>query len=124
MLDEVYDAIKVRVAACKRRLRVAEREISWLEELRDTQAAIEPGRRHLSILANPLESLRVILQATPWYVSKRASELGVLLVHYSKPGSAHIANTSLPIVECGTWVVCRYPHDGSFPLSVTTIDTK
>ena len=83
------NAIRTRVIASKRRLRIAEREISHrLEELRDTQAASEPGRRHLSLLANPLESLRVRLQATLRSVTERASELGVLLVNYNKPGSA------------------------------------
>ena len=43
----------------------------------------------LESLANPLESLRVRLQAALWSVAERASDLGVLLVDYSKPGSAH-----------------------------------
>ena len=43
----------------------------------------------LESLANPLGSLRVRLQAAPRSVTERASELGVLLVKYSKPGSAH-----------------------------------
>ena len=42
----------------------------------------------LESLANPLESLQVSLQAAPRSVAERASELGVLLVNYSKPGSA------------------------------------
>ena len=83
------DAIRTRVIASKRRLCIAERERAHrIEELRDTQAASEPGRRHLSLLANPLESLRVRLQAALRSVAERASELGVLLVNYSKPGSA------------------------------------
>ena len=36
-----------------------------------------------------LRSLRVRLQATLRSVAERASELGVLLVHHSKPGSTH-----------------------------------
>ena len=40
-------------------------------------------------MANPLESLRERLQAASRSVAERASELGVLLVDYSKPGSAH-----------------------------------
>ena len=43
----------------------------------------------LESLANPLESLRVRLQAAPRSIAERSSELGVLLVHYSKPRSAH-----------------------------------
>ena len=43
----------------------------------------------LESLANPLESLRVRLQAASQSVAERASELGVLLVKHSKPGSAH-----------------------------------
>ena len=39
-------------------------------------------------MVNPLESLWVRLQAAPRPVAERASELGVLLVHYSKLGSA------------------------------------
>ena len=45
-------------------------------------------------------SLRVRLQAVPWSITERASELGVLLVHYSKPESAQ----SKP-----TWVVTIAP---------------
>ena len=43
----------------------------------------------LESLANPLESLRVRLQAALWSVAERASDLGVLLVDDSKPRSAH-----------------------------------
>ena len=43
----------------------------------------------LESLANPLESLRVRLQAASRSVAERASELGVLLVDYSKLGFAH-----------------------------------
>ena len=91
------------------------RDISWLEELQDEEitrreqrscathrerdlvarrAASRKKRRHrtwskmLESLANPLESLWVRLQATSRSVAERASELGVLLVNYSKPGSA------------------------------------
>ena len=82
--------IRNRVITSKRKLCVADRERSRrLEELRDTQAATEPGRRHLSLLANPLESLRVRIQDTLWSVAERDSELGVLLVNYSKPRSSH-----------------------------------
>ena len=55
-------------------------------------------RRHrtwskmLESLANPLESLRVRLQAAVRSVAERASELGVLLVDYSKPGSTQMTN--------------------------------
>ena len=42
----------------------------------------------LESLANPLESLQVRLQAALGSVAERASELGVLLVDYSKPVSA------------------------------------
>ena len=45
------DEIRTRVVASKRKLHVADRERSRrLEELRDTQAATEPGPRHLSPL--------------------------------------------------------------------------
>ena len=43
----------------------------------------------LESLANPLESLRVRLQATSQSVTERANELGVLLVKHIKPGSVH-----------------------------------
>ena len=42
----------------------------------------------LESLANPLESLRVRLQAALRSVAERASDLGVLLVDYSKPESS------------------------------------
>ena len=42
----------------------------------------------LESLSNPLGSLQVRLQADLRSISERASELGLLLVHYSKPGSA------------------------------------
>ena len=48
----------------------------------------------LESLAKPLESLRVRLQAAVRSVTERASELGVLLVDYSKPRSAHAINTN------------------------------
>ena len=62
---------------------------------RRTQDAIQNLVETLESLANPLESLRVRLQAAPRFVAERASELGVLLVHYSKPGSAQMTNTVL-----------------------------
>ena len=55
---------------------------------RHTQDAIQNLVETLESLDNPLGSLRVRLQAAPQSVAERASELGVLLVHYSKPGSA------------------------------------
>ena len=55
---------------------------------RGTQDAIQNLVETLESLANPLGSLRVRLQAAPRSVAERASELGVLLVHYSKPRSA------------------------------------
>ena len=51
----------------------------------------------LESLANPLESLRVRLQATLWSVTERASEIGVLLVKHSKPGSAHYSQQMVPL---------------------------
>ena len=68
--------IRARVIASKRKLHIAERDISRAKKSRES-------------LANPLGSLQVRLQAVPRSVAERASELGVLLVHYSKPGSAH-----------------------------------
>ena len=52
----------------------------------------------LESLANPLESLRVRLQAASRSVAERASELGVLLVKYSKPGSAHDSQQMVPFL--------------------------
>ena len=51
----------------------------------------------LESLANPLESLRVRLQATSRSVAERASELGVLLVKHSKPGFAHDSQQIVPL---------------------------
>ena len=50
----------------------------------------------LESLANPLESPRVRLQVALQSVAERAGELGVLLVQYSKPRSAHVSQQ-----ECG-----------------------
>ena len=47
----------------------------------------------LESLANPLESLRVRLQAASRSVAERASELWVLLVKYRKPGLRMIAHS-------------------------------
>ena len=55
----------------------------------------------LESLANPLESLRVRLQAASRSVAERASELGVLLVDYSKHGSAHDNQQGNPGRKCG-----------------------
>ena len=63
-------------------------------EISQARRATRPPGYHrtwsktLESLANPLESLRVRLQAALRSVAERASELGVLLVKYSKPGSA------------------------------------
>ena len=68
--------------------RIAERKERSRELRRDerrTQDAIQNLVETLESLANPLESLRVRLQAASQSVAKRASELGVLLVHYSNP---------------------------------------
>ena len=69
---------------------------SWRErDLAARRAVSHKKRRHktwsktLESLANPLESLRVRLQAASRSVTERASELGVLLVNYSNPRSAH-----------------------------------
>ena len=55
----------------------------------------------LDSLVNPLGSLWVRLQAAPRSVAERASELGVLLVHNSKPGSAQSDQqmVSLPVLN-------------------------
>ena len=85
------DAIRIRVIVGKRKLCIVERK-EWSRELRRaarrTQDAIQNLVETLESLANPLGSLRVRLQAAPRSIAERASELGVLLVHYSKPGSA------------------------------------
>ena len=89
------DAIRVRATASKRKLRISERK-EWSRELRRaarrTQDAIQNLVETLESLTNPLGSLQVRLQVAPRPVAKRASELGVLLVHYSKPGFAHMSN--------------------------------
>ena len=66
--------------------------------------AVSRKKRHhrtwsktLESLANPLESLRVRLQAASRSVAERASELGVLLVDYSKLGSAHHNQQMVPL---------------------------
>ena len=64
---------------------------------RCTQDAIQNLVETLESLANPLESLRVRLRATPWSVAERASELGVLLVHYSKPRSSQSDQQMVPL---------------------------
>ena len=51
----------------------------------------------LESLANPLESLQVRLNAALRSVAERASELGVLLIHYSKLGSAHSDQKMVPL---------------------------
>ena len=98
------------------------RDISRLEELRDEEIARHKQRsratrrerdlaarrarsrkkrchrtwsKTLESLANPLESLRVRLQAASRSVAERASELGVLLIDNSKTGSAHAINIFL-----------------------------
>ena len=90
------DAIRVRVIASKRKLHIAERRETsrrLRRTTRRTQDAIQNLVETLESLVNPLGSLRVRLQAPPRSVAERASELGVLLVHYSKPGSAQTTNT-------------------------------
>ena len=85
------DAIRIRVIASKRKLRIAERKERSRElrrAARRTKDAIKNLVETLESLVNPLGSLRVRLQAPPRSVAERASELGVLLVHDSKPGSA------------------------------------
>ena len=84
------DVIRIRVIASKRKLRIAERRETprrIRRAARRTQDAIQNLVKTLESLANPLGSLRVRLQAAPRYVTERTNELGVLLVHYSKPGS-------------------------------------
>ena len=82
----------------KRKLSITERK-ERSRELRTiarrTQDSIQNLVETLESLANPLGSLRVRLQAAPRSVAERASELGVLLVHYSKLGSAHRTNNTL-----------------------------
>ena len=85
------DAIRIRVIASKRQLRIAERKERSRKLRRATRCTPDTKQNlaeTLESLANPLGSLRVRLQAALWSVAERASELGVLLVHYSKPGSS------------------------------------
>ena len=80
----------MEVARCGKGLRDRKREISRVEKSCETHTGCHrTWSRTLESLANPLESLRVRLQATLRSVAERASELGVLLVKHSKPGSAH-----------------------------------
>ena len=77
------DAIRIRVIASKRKLRIAERKERSRElrsAARRTQDTIQNLVETLESLANPLGSLRVRLHADPWSVAERSSELGVLLV--------------------------------------------
>ena len=55
----------------------------------------------LESLANPLESPRVRIHAALRSVAERAGELGVLLVDYSKHGSAQRSQqmVSLPVLN-------------------------
>ena len=87
-LEELRDE---EIARRKKRSRVTHRE----RDLVARRAASRKKIRHrtsskmLESLANPLESLRVRLQAASRSVAERASELGVLLVKYRKPRSSH-----------------------------------
>ena len=86
----------------KRKLRVVERETSRVEKSCEVHiGCYRTWSKTLESLANPLESLRVRLQSALWSVSKRASELGVLLVHNSKPESAQSDQqmVSLPVLN-------------------------
>ena len=88
------------IARCKQRIRVMHRG----RDLAARRATSRKKRCHrtwsktLESLANPLESLRVRLQAALQSVTERASELGVLLVDYSKPGSAHDNQQMVPLL--------------------------
>ena len=98
------DAIKVGFIASKRILRIVERKETSRKlrrAARRTQDAIQNLVETLESFSNPLGSLRVRLQAAPWYVAERASELGVLLVHYSKPLSTQESQqmVSLPVLN-------------------------
>ena len=96
------DAIRTRVVASKKELHVADREKSRrLEELRRYPGCHRTWSKTLESLANPLDSLRVRLQAALRSVAERASALGVLLVDYSKPGSTHSSQqmVSLPVLN-------------------------
>ena len=81
----------------KRKLRIAERDLAVKKSYKTHTGCYRTWSKTLESLANPLESLRVRLQAAPRSVAERASELGVLLVHYSKPGSAHSNQQMVPL---------------------------
>ena len=82
------DGMDYPIVYSSRKLNKAERNCSTTErEALGMVFALQKYQHYL--LANPLESLRVRLQAALWSVAERASDLGVLLVDYSKPGSAH-----------------------------------
>ena len=76
----------------------SQREISRVEKSCEMHTGCHrTWSKTLESLANPLESLWVRLQAASRSVAERASELGVLLVHYSKPGSAHSDQQMVPL---------------------------
>ena len=68
------------------------RETSLAKKSYETPGCYRTLSKTLESLANPLGSLRVRLQAAPRSVFERASELGVLLVHYSNSESAQTTN--------------------------------
>ena len=78
-----------------------EREISQARRVARHPGCHRTWSKTLESLANPLESLRVRLQAALRSIAERASELGVLLVNYSKPGSAHASQQMvlLPVLN-------------------------
>ena len=87
------------------------RETSLAKKSCETPGCYRTWSKILESLANPLESLRVRLQAAPRSVTERASELGVLLVHYSKPGSAHITNSINPFTpSLKLYITYSYLH--------------
>ena len=76
------DAIRDGVIASMRKLCIAQREISQARRAARYPGCHRTWLKTVESLANPLGSLQVRLQAAAWSVTERASELGVLLVHY------------------------------------------
>ena len=75
------------------------RENSLAKNSWETPGCYRIWSKTLDSFSNPLESLQVRLQAALRFVAQRASELGMLLLHYSKPGSAHITSK---------WFCCQF----------------
>ena len=96
-----HDAIRVSSiaeSAGRKKPHLIERS-HWLIRIKRNLGCYRTWLRTPESLANPARSLRVRLQAVLWFVTERASEIGVLLVHYSKPRSAHRKPANGPVAN-------------------------